>query len=217
MSSLFFYVILLFVFAAISWLFLYQRKQAKKRPVNIKREPIVDFNAPCSIIASEAVQQTPAIADKQPAYNSDIVVLQIQSFPGKPYMGYELLQTLLSVGLDFGDMSIFHRHEGKGGKGNVLFSVAAATPDGSFAIDDMGSFKCAGLVMFMKLDAKQKLMMRFDLMLDVARQLTEELGGDIYDDLYQPISAAVIRRLREKICTVETSSLYVADLLDNLD
>jgi cell division protein ZipA len=207
MSSLFFYAILVFVLVAIGWLFLYQRKQAKKLPIGIKREPIIAFNEPCSI----------ALADKQPAYNADIIVLQIQAFPGKPYMGYELLQTLLSVGLDFGDMNIFHRYEGKVGKGNALFSVAAATLDGSFAIDDMGSFKCAGLVMFMKLDAKQKLMMRFDLMLDVARQLIEELGGDIYDDLYQPINAAVIRRLREKICTVETSSLYVADLLDNLD
>lgn len=217
MSSLFFYAILILIFVAIGWLFLYQRQQAKKSQINVKREPMIDFNAPCSVVASEVVQQTSTITDKPPAYDPDIIVLQIQAFPGKPYMGYELLQTLLSVDFNFGDMNIFHRYEGKDGKGNVLFSIAAATPDGTFTIDDMGSFKCSGLVMFMRLDAKQKLMMRFDLMLDVARQLIEELGGEIYDDLYQPINAAVIRRLREKICSVETSNLYVADLLDNLD
>ncbi len=205
------------VLAAIGWLFLYQRKCIKKRATNIKREPIIDFNLPCSVVSDEsAEQQDPAVANK-PAYDPNIIVLQIQAFPDKPYMGYELLQTLLSVGLRFGEMNIFHRYESEEGGGSVWFSIAAATPEGSFTIDDMGAFQCVGLVMFMRLDSKQKLMARFDLMLDVARQLVEELGGEICDDLHQPINAAVIRRLREKICTVETSNLYVADLLDNLD
>ena len=69
----------------------------------------------------------------------------------------------------------------------------------------------------MHLDPKRKLMASFDLMLDTARQLVEELGGEIYDDLQQPISVDVIKRLREKICTVETSNLYATDLLDGLD
>ncbi len=212
MSSVFFYIILILIFAAIGGLFWYKDIRTKKRQTNTKREPVIDFNLPCSIVACDT-SDTP----KQPAYDPNIIVLQIQAFPGKPYMGYELLQTLSSVGLYFGNMNIFHYYEDKNGMGNVLFSIAAATPNGSFAIDDMGAFKCPGLVVYMKLDAKQKLMMRFDLMLDIARQLIEELGGEIFDDLYQPINAAVIRRLREKICTVETSNLYAADLLDNLD
>lgn len=151
-------------------------------------------------------------------YDPKLIVLQVNAFPGKPYMGYELHQALLAAGLRLGEKNIFHRYENEGrGEGKVLFSLAAATPDGSFAIEDMGAFKCNGLLVFMHLDAKQQLMTSFDLMLDTARQLAEELGGEIYDDLRHLINADVIKRIREKICTVETGNLYVSDLLDNLD
>lgn len=210
MLSIFFYLVLLFFVIALVMLFFYQRKQ--KKSLTKRQEPILNDAPDMSNETSK--QQLKNLAES--AYDPKLVVLQIQSFADKPYMGYELLQTLLSVGLQFDDKSIFHHYE-KGKDNKVLFSVAAATPEGTFAIDDMGAFKCQGLVLFMQLHPKQKLMQRFDLMLDIARQLTEELGGDIYDDLYQPINAAVIRRLREKICTVETSNLYAADLLDNLD
>jgi cell division protein ZipA len=214
MSSLLFYVIVALILIAVAWLFFYQHKQAKKITTP-KREPVIDFSA-----SSSSPTDFCDNAAKPAAYNPDIIVLQIQSFPGKPYMGYELLQTLLSMELHFGEMNIFHRYDknhDKNGKSNILFSVAAATAEGTFPIDDMGDFKCIGLVLYMDLKYKLKLMMRFDLMLDVARQLIEELGGEIYDDLCQPINAAVIRRMREKICAVETKNLYVADLLDNLD
>ena len=131
-------------------------------------------------------------------------------------MGYELHQALLSAGLRFGDMNIFHRYDENDDE-KALFGLAAATPDGSFAVEDMGSFQCNGLLLFMRLNPKQKLMKSFDLMLDVARQLAEELGGEIYDDMHQVINVDVIKRMREKICGVETSNLYVSDLLDNLD
>lgn len=205
MSTLFFYLILGIVVIAIGWLFLYQRKQVKKGQPYKKREPIVSSDTSSDGTATQS------------AYDSDIIVLKIQAFPDRPFMGYDLLQTLLSVGLQFGEMNIFHRYEDKDDKDSIAFSVAAATSEGAFPMDDMGGFKCLGLIIFMKLNPKRKLMARFDLMLDVARQLIEELGGEIYDDLRQPISAAAIRRLREKICAVETNNLYAADLLDNLD
>jgi cell division protein ZipA len=217
MSSLFFYLILLLVIFAIVWLFLYQRKQTKKRLTRIKKEPTIKSGRSRRLAFGDSPEQAEGLIVKESAYDPNVIVLQIKSFPGKPYMGYELLQTLLSVGLHFGDMNIFHRYDEKNGEGNLLFSIAAATPEGSFPINDMGSFECVGLVAFMKMEPKQKLMARFDLMLDIARQLIEELGGEIYDDMQHPINVAAIRRLREKICTVETNNLYAADLLDNLD
>jgi cell division protein ZipA len=217
MSSLFFYLILLLVFFAVGWLFLYQRKQAKKRLIKGKQEPTINSNSLSAGASERVLERQNKLALAKSAYDPNVIVLQIKPFPDKPYMGYELLQTLLSVGLRFGEMNIFHYRDGEDGEGNVLFSIATATSDGSFPIDDMGAFESVGLVAFVRMNPKQKLMPRFDLMLDVARQLIEELGGEIYDDLQQPINATVIRRLREKICTVETNNLYAVDLLDNLD
>ncbi len=181
---------------------------------------MVDFNPPEFTMIDKTKELAEEVTDadiiNHSPYDPKLIVLQINAFPDKPYMGYELHQALLAAGLRFGEKNIFHRYEGEDSN-KILFSLAAATPEGSFAIEDMGSFKCNGLLLFMDLDTKNRLMTSFDLMLDTARQLAEELGGDIYDDLRQVINADVIKRIREKICTVETGNLYVSDLLDNLD
>lgn len=220
MSSISFYLILIAIFTITSVLYLYQRNKPQNRHIARKLEPILKNNININNINNNLDKIEPI---KSP-YASDVIALQIQAFPDKPYMGYELLQTLLASKMQFGKMNIFHRiekenekNEKEGEASNVLFSMASATKDGTFPIDSMGGFKCMGLIAFMRMDAKQKLMSRFDLMLDISRQIADELGGEIYDDLGQAINASAIRRLREKICTVETSNLYAADLLDNLD
>lgn len=223
MSSLLFYFIGAALFlGAIAFMFYYWCCQT--RDLQVKKDiSQVSFNPTHFTAVDRLKEDTPLVAETptvivnaQSPYNSRLVVLQMSATPGKPYMGYELHQALLAAGLCFGEKNIFHCHE-HGSKGRVLFSLAAATPSGEFNIENMGAFKCYGLLLFMYLDAKQKLMANFDLMIDTARQLTEELGGEIYDDLHQPIGVDVIGRLRKKICSVETSNLYAADLLDNLD
>ena len=149
-------------------------------------------------------------------FDNNIVVLRIIAFPGKPYMGYELHQALLDVEMRLGDRNLFHRYA-KVGSDKILFSVAAATSTGEFFLENMGSFSCHGLLLFMKVIPRAKLMDSFDLMLDTARQLAEELGGEIVDDRMQPLNVEVIQRLRKKIYRVDTNNQYASDLLDNLD
>lgn len=162
----------------------------------------------------EPVDQKPE--EKTSPYAQNTIIFQLRANPDRPYFGYELLQTLYSSNFCFGDKNIFHRHERIDGTGAVLFSAAAATSSGSFPIDNMGAFYCAGLVMFMKLSKKNKLMANFDLMLDTARQITEDLGGSIYDEMDRVVDAAVIKELRERICSLDSKSFYTSDLLDNL-
>lgn len=225
MLSLLFYLLTGLILIAVIYLFYYQRQ--KKRKSNIKKRPtLVNFNPP-RVGQVDKVEEQP-LFKKQPQflatedvaklspYDNNLIVLLVGAFPGKAYMGYELHQALLAAGLRFGEKNIFHRYKDDENS-RVLFSLAAATADGAFNIEDMGSFKCNGLLLFMYLDAKQKLMTSFDLMLDTARQLVEGLGGEIYDELRQVINAEAIKSLRERICAVETSNLYVSDLLDNLD
>lgn len=213
MLTALFYLIIIVVLALA--LFLFWRKRRQKKSNQKKKIVIPIANRQDAVKGKQIELGTDEFCEQSP-YNPNVVVLQVKAFAGKPYMGYELHQALLAAGLRFGERNIFHYYA-NADSNKILFSLAAATSSGSFAIEDMGSFKCNGLVLFMDLDPKQKLMASFDLMLDTARQLAEELGGDICDDLQQDISADVIKRLREKICLVETSNLYVADLLDNLD
>ncbi len=213
LSSIF-YLIIIAVIGVAVWMFIHNRRRLEHS--NVFRGKIDNIPKISAAKDDESSDSSSSLLEESSLFDPNLIVLRINSFLGKPYMGYELHQALLASGLRFGDGNLFHRYS-ELDRGKLLFSLAAATPTGEFNLEDMGSFKCNALLLFMQLDTRKKLMDRFDLMLDTARQLAEELGGDICDDLLQPINLEVIKRLREKICQVETTHPYASDLLDNLD
>lgn len=112
-------------------------------------------------------------------------------------MGYELLQTLLAAGLRFGEGQLFHRHLQLNGQGPVLCSVAAATPSGTFDLQNMGAFSASGLCIFMQASGNPTIdQERFSIMVDTARQLSDDLDTLLLDDKRQPISETSLARYR---------------------
>lgn len=129
-----------------------------------------------------AAQSSPAL----PEHNG-MVVINLYAEPGTAFSGYELLQSMLAVGLRYGDMNIFHRYRNKNGTGEVLFSVASLDDPGTFDIQQMGGYQCKGLSFFMRLQHNESDHYNQSIMLHAAQQLAEDLGGDLYDIRRQPI------------------------------
>ena len=127
-----------------------------------------------------------------------ILTLHIFAKPGQKFAGYELLQSLLAVGLRFGEMNIFHRYETmNANRGPILFSLTCATKPGTFDIPNMGAFACRGLSLFMRLSSNPTLdRQRFELMLDTAQQLSEELDGKLYDQERCPLDGETLNHWR---------------------
>lgn len=121
------------------------------------------------------------VLDVAPRRDDEIFTLTLLAKSGNFYSGYELLQALLAAGFRYGSMNIFHRHEKDDGTGEVLFSLAQATDPGSFDLSDVGAIKCSGLTLFMELNGKRNMAAAFNAMVDAAKQLADDLGGDIYD------------------------------------
>lgn len=140
------------------------------------------------------------------------IVLHIQAETDRPYMGYELLQSLLAAGMRYGDMKIFHRHEKKIGRGPVLFSLACATEPGSFDLPKMGGFSCTGLVLFMTPKKNKDPLKAFELMLEAADHLITDLGGQVLNERREPLKrqdAIVLgKQLREFQETQFTEDLF---------
>ena len=132
-------------------------------------------------------------------------ILFLRAPQGRPYSGYELLQCLLTCGLRFGENNIFHRYEHHPDGQVVLFSVAAATKNGELKPSDMGDFNCPGLSLFITLNNHVYPSVNFELMLDTARQLMEDLGGTLLDENQAPLIPEKIQQIREKIKRFETS------------
>lgn len=109
--------------------------------------------------------------------------------------GYELLQTVLSAGLRFGEGHLFHRHQFPNGQGPVLFSLAAATPSGVFDMQNIGAFNVHGLCLFMQASGNPTIdAERFTLLLDTGRQLSEGLDTHLLDERRQPLTDDSIQR-----------------------
>lgn len=131
--------------------------------------------------------------------SSDYITLHVIAPQEYPYNGYELLQSLLASGLRYGAYNIFHRHETKTGRGRVLFSVASVNKPGTFELSKMGSFSCPGLTLFMVLKDAPDAMKAFDTLLEVAKQLAEDLGGEVWDEKRNALKKDKVAELRAYI------------------
>ncbi len=125
-----------------------------------------------------------------PKDENDAPVLVVYSMADedKPYSGYQLLQSLLSNGLRFGPMNIFHRYRDLSGKGAILFSLARAEEPGVLDVQKMGKIKCKGLTLFMQCRRGTENQEHFDMMLETAHQLSQTLGGTLQDGHHQPFT-----------------------------
>ena len=135
----------------------------------------------------------------------EIITLYLMAPPEYRYNGYELFQALLASGLRYGERNIFHRHEIKTGHAYSLFSLASVNKPGIFELSKIGSFSCPGLVLFMLLKSIPDPMAAFDAMLETAYQLSEDLGGEIWDENHYILNMDKVAQIRARICRFEES------------
>lgn len=125
-------------------------------------------------------------------------------------VGYELLQTVLAAGLRFGEGQLFHRHQSPNGQGPVLCSLAAATASGVFDMQNIGAFSVRGLCLFMQTSGNPTIdAERFAIMLETAKQLSEDLNTHLLDEQRQPLSDKSIQRYYQSISVApEDTSVF---------
>ena len=128
------------------------------------------------------------------------IVIFLISEPQKPYVGYDLLQAILSAGLRYdGKTNIFHRYERLQGRGTPLFSLASANEPGTFNLDRMGEVSCQGLCLFINLEEVKNPVLAFEKMLESVYQLMDDLGGELKNELGQTLNHDIISHYRARI------------------
>ena len=129
----------------------------------------------------------PAAPVKERATSSLMILVSAKE--NREFAGYDLLQTILGAGLRFGDGQLFHRHQSHHGQGPVLCSLAAATKTGVFDMQNIGGFRVRGLCLFMQASGNSTIdAERFDMLLETAIKLSEDLDGILLDDRREPFS-----------------------------
>ncbi len=144
---------------------------------------------------------------------SQIIVLHLLCKENSPYNGYELLQALLACGLRYGEMQIFHRHLEKNGLGDILFSLACMEKPGTFDLAKMGGFSCTGLTLFLQVDQVEDPVTAYELMIETAGQLVDDLGGEVLDEKRQLLNKETVyamhKKLREQMNAERSLDLFV--------
>lgn len=158
-------------------------KRAKKTlsKAELKRDQIeIDFDNQVE------EKQLDSTNDDQKNKSSDlapqVIILSVVMPTNQQMFGAALLPSLLTLGLKYGEMNIFHRHEDNAGNGKVTFSLANILNPGTFDLDSMENFATKGVSLFMTLPNAGDSFAVFEQMLNAAKQLAQEFNAQVLDD-----------------------------------
>ncbi|BBM65352.1 cell division protein ZipA [Vibrio alfacsensis] len=152
---------------------------------------------PGSIETPAAVASVEAVEEPKPEPEMQVIVLNVHCAGEEAFVGTKLFDSMQQNGLIYGEMNIFHRHEDWEGNGKVLFSVANMMHPGTLEHDDPADFSTKGISFFMTLPCYGQAEQNFNLMLRIAQQIADDMGGNVLDDqrnLMTPDRLALYRR-----------------------
>lgn len=139
---------------------------------------------------SPPAQPTPTTEESFTLSPERTLMVFLLAKPHRPLAGYEMLQTILSAGLRFGDGQLFHRHQFSNGQGPILCSLAAATATGTFDLHNIGGFNSKGLCLFIKISGDPAIdTARLDMLFDTAQQLADGLDTYLLDETRTPVNS----------------------------
>jgi len=167
--------------------------KTKPTPAEIKRNQIeINFGDGIAVDetttheqpeASVNTKQTSSVQTQNtPDIEPQIIILSVVMPANQLMSGAALLPCLLTLGMKYGEMDIFHRHQDNAGNGGVSFSLANMLNPGSFDLDTMETFATQGVTLFMALPNAVDAFAAFEQMLAAAKQLATEFNGQLLDD-----------------------------------
>ncbi|MEW5248532.1 cell division protein ZipA [Microbulbifer discodermiae] len=159
-----------------------------------EREPLVQEAPP-----EPSAQRQPRTAEpREQSELEEVLVINIAAPEGDCFEGNDLLRVLLSSGMRFGDMNIFHYHLG-GDDGPVVFSLANMVVPGVFDLGLMEEFSTPGVSLFLALPIEGEAIRAFELMLSVAGEIATQLGGDLKDENRSVFTAQTAEHYRQRV------------------
>jgi cell division protein ZipA len=159
---------------------------------------------------SESQSSSQPAAEKTASALPDYLTFSLMAEKGSSFGGYDLLQSILGTGMRHGERQIFHRYDPQN-HSRILFSLASIAKPGTFSLDNMGAFSTPGLIFIFELDRTPDLLNTFELLLATARQLGDELEGNLLDDRRSPLTTERIQALREQLREITPVSDFPDD------
>ena len=134
-----------------------------------------------------------------PKESEEILSLNVMAKGNQTFTGEELVEILITAGLKFGEMDIFHSHLGGNEEGPVIFSVANILNPGTFDLSNMRNFRTKGLTLFLVIPSPKNNQQAFNDMLRMAEHLKTRLDGELRDDQRNLMTSQTVEHYRDRI------------------
>lgn len=171
----------------------------------------VSSGEPTDIRQHQAASQPTEIRQQSnTSQPSEVLVLNVMAQEGREFQGDALMHAVITSGLKFGEMNIFHLRYGNDSKGPVVFSLANILNPGTFDLNNMSDFSTIGVSLFLALPVAGNNYDAFEQMLDVAQELCESLDGELKDDHRNVMTAQTIEHYRQRVRDFELRQLKAA-------
>jgi FtsZ-interacting cell division protein ZipA len=182
--SLLYWLPLVLIHGTCLYLWFTTEKQASDHPLGYTKQSQQSFDLP------DTPQEKP-----------DLISVFILPKDNASFSGYELIQTLGSAQMHFGEHQMFHRFNNEG---QILFSICQSEAPGSFDYNNMGHLKASGITLF--IDTTHALFSESTLneFLDTAALIAEDLAGTIANEQMQPLSLNDFNHLKALCFSKET-------------
>lgn len=181
-----------------------------REKINKNTEKGVDNAISKSSTAEESRTLKETVSGEYAFQHSEVLVINILAEESKNFEGNDLLEALITSGLKFGEMNIFHHRLNNGNKAPIIFSVANILNPGTFDLNDMGNFSTIGVSLFLALPTQINNLVAFEKMLEVALKICDTLGGELKDDHRNIMTAQTIEHYRQRIRDFELKQLKIA-------
>ncbi|KAF1006460.1 MAG: Cell division protein ZipA [Luteibacter sp.] len=128
-----------------------------------------------------------------------IVSLYVVSREGMKFSGADLVVAAEKVGLEFGDMGIYHRLVDGHPEQGPIFSVANLVKPGNFDMARVATLQTPGLSFFMALPGPINALDAWEAMLPTAQRLAELLDGLVLDEERNALGRQRIAHIRDEL------------------
>ena len=126
-----------------------------------------------------------------------VVVLYLQARDNRKVVGTELMEVASKSGLEFGEMSFFHRRVD--GHRQPLFSMANLENPGTFDKESWPTLETRGVTLFMGLPGPMGALYAWDAMVATSRRMGELLHLDVLDENRNHFSRQREGEIREEL------------------
>lgn len=173
---------------------LLQSEETSGRKSRNALAPSDDFQLSLDDALDAAVADEPA----PPVEQDKLVVLYLVAHPNQLFTASAIGESLRDLGLDYGDMHIYHRYPEQGGDIPV-FGVANLVEPGTLEPEALAETGTPGLTLFLQLPGPMPPLAAFDLFVSTAQQLATRLDGELRDKSRSVLSRQMLEHLRDDV------------------